>query len=101
MANVQNQLLDRNTQGGMLRISSDSQYHDYTVFESTLKKTCPPARKKHAIPRRLSRLFQQSIPFFATQQIPSNLMQRERVCWLVVPTGVAAPRDDIITLSAL
>lgn len=44
---------------------------------------------------------QKFIPFFATQQIRSILMQRERVCWLVVPTVVAAPSNDIIPLPAL
>ena len=54
----------------MLRISSDLWYHDYTVFESTLKKTCPPARKKHAILGRLSRLFSEIHPFFCNPTNP-------------------------------
>ena len=65
-----NKFPDRNTQGGMLRISSDLWYHDYTVFESTLKKTCPPARKKHAILGRLSRLFSEIHPFFCNPTNP-------------------------------
>lgn len=73
--------LTETPKGGMLRISSDLWYHDYTVFESTLKKTCPPARKKGAILGRLSRLFSSFHPFFGN---PTNPVQpdaeRERVC---------------------